>query len=193
MDLERVYRTETRCKPDGRWSKQTLIAQINKARLRRALSVERERQAEQQRAAKRAEQAARAEQRGDMRTYWSRVHEAKDEENYALAYATRWAIGAIDREQKRLQEFVENAESDLYKALDWSLDLFNTAAEARVARFFEQLFTDGASNEEIVRWMVREQRSASRSVNRSTSPTHNLVEDCYRAAVTEMLERLERY
>lgn len=150
-----------------------------------------ERDAEKERA--RIEREHRAAEREDFDVWSSIVRAARDEDSsaHALAVTMRWAYNEVDNWSARLAEHVKALTESPLRALSWSGEFVQQAANFQVATHVVDLFEAGVSVEEIEREIMSAMfNKADRATSRSTSVMSNVTEDCIRVAYTEAAKRI---
>jgi hypothetical protein len=178
--VNEVYFQLFRQRPDRRLKESTIQGRIDAEIARRA-------EAEVIKAAREAERVAAANQkivrataRGPIAEYGLTAR--RTEGSYGLARAARFAVATLEEHKamttKLATEFLHNPSY----ALTWGLTYFEHAANYNVAKWIVTMFEDGQSIADIGAEATRQALQSAGSVNRSTSPTSNLMEDYQRAA-----------
>lgn len=95
--------------------------------------------------------------------------------------------------QNKLHKFKEDFDKDPLKAMHWSLDVFEAAAELRVWEEIEMALKEGADVGDILHDLNHSILVEAQYANYSTSPTANLSEQARKIATAQAYKTLNEY
>jgi hypothetical protein len=159
---------------DSRWGIARLTEEVAKLREAKAAKDAARAAEETRKNAEKVERDARIASRGSVEEFVA--NRDLEESERKLSWLIRRALGAIEREEKKLKDFAKSMSENPLYALSWSKDVFETSAKAAVAKELLRAFEMGATFEE---WQEEARRNAmrlARNPSMSTSPTSNLVD-----------------
>lgn len=174
VELRKEYHVLTGDFADKRWGFNRLAEEVAKLRAAKFIKDAARAAEEARNAAKKAERDARIVSRGSVEEFIAK-RDLEDSER-KLSWLIRRAMGAIEREAKKLEDFAKSMSENPLYALSWSKDVFEISAKAAVAKELLKAFEMGATFEE---WQEEARRNAmrlARNPSMSTSPTSNLVD-----------------
>ena len=92
--------------------------------------------------------------------------------------------------QNKLNKFKEDFEKDPLKAMHWSLDVFEAAAELRVWEEIETAIKEGADLGDVIHDMNHAILSEAQHANHSTSPTANIADQAKKRVLAKTYQEL---
>lgn len=132
-------------------------------------------------------------------TYDDRTPEqiATDEREHRRAYGLRRVARAVEEVERRTAEkmaaFIEKLAVNPFYALEWSTDLYDVAATAKVHAFVKAALADGVALDEVVASCRAEALRGARFPSRSTSPAANLAAQSLVAAYAAFVADAEAW
>lgn len=103
----------------------------------------------------------------------------------------RYVEQRIEIARERMGKFMERFQAYPAEALEWSQEVFDTAALLEALQRFQSQHDKGISLDDILKGCKRDLQNRARNPHRSTSGTSNLIEQSRHAAVAFIIEMLE--